>query len=227
MTAILTGEHLVKTYGYNENRVTAVSDISLGIEEGKFTAIIGRSGSGKSTLLHMLAGLLKPTQGSVILNGTDIWKLSDSGRAKLRRRSVGFIFQFFNLISAQNVIENIVLPVHLDNRKEDEEYVNEIIHALGLDDKRYSYIHELSGGQQQRVAIARALASKPSIIFADEPTGNLDAESSKEVILMLRKMQRQYHQTVVMVTHDLNIAENADRIILISDGKIMKDSMQN
>ena len=227
MTAILTGENLIKTYGYNGNRVTAVNDISLEIEKGKFTAIIGRSGSGKSTLLYMLAGLLKPTRGSVILDGTDIWKLSDRRLTKLRRRSVGFIFQFFNLISAQNVIENIVLPVHLDNRNEDEEYVNEIICALGLDDKRYSYIHELSGGQQQRVAIARALASKPSIIFADEPTGNLDAESSKEVILLLRKMQRQYHQTVVMVTHDLNIAKIADRIILISDGKIVKDSMQN
>ncbi len=223
MESILTGEHLKKTYGSKEKKIKAVDDISISIQRSEFTSIIGRSGSGKSTLLHMLGGLIMPQSGTVKLNNQDLSKLTDRNLTLLRRRKMGFIFQFFNLVPTQNVIENIVLPIHLDGRKEDQEFIDELISLLGLEEKRYSYIHELSGGLQQRVAIARALASKPEIIFADEPTGNLDEESAAEVIRLLRMTQRKYRQTVLMVTHNLEIAAKTDRIVMLENGKIIKD----
>lgn len=223
MEPVLKAEHLTKIYGTGERRVIASDDISLSVNKGEFTSIIGRSGSGKSTLLHMMAGLIPPTSGKVFLNDQDLSKLSDTALTLLRRRSMGFIFQFFNLVPTQNVIENIVLPIHLDGKKEDTEFINDLLQMLGLEEKRYAYIHELSGGLQQRVAIARALASKPEIIFADEPTGNLDEDSSKEVIHLLRMTQKKYNQTVLMVTHNLDIAGKTDRIITIDYGKITGD----
>lgn len=223
MESILTGEHLKKTYGSKEKKIKAVDDISISIQRGEFTSIIGRSGSGKSTLLHILGGLIMPQSGTVKLNNQDLSKLTDRNLTLLRRRKMGFIFQFFNLVPTQNVIENIVLPIHLDGRKEDREFIDELISLLGLEEKRYSYIHELSGGLQQRVAIARALASKPEIIFADEPTGNLDEESAAEVIRLLRMTQKKYRQTVLMVTHNLEIAAKTDRIVMLENGKIIKD----
>lgn len=223
MEPVLKAEHLTKIYGTGERRVIAADDISLSVNKGEFTSIIGRSGSGKSTLLHMMAGLIPPTSGKVFMNDQDLSKLSDTALTLLRRRSMGFIFQFFNLVPTQNVIENIVLPIHLDGKKEDTEFINDLLQMLGLEEKRYTYIHELSGGLQQRVAIARALASKPEIIFADEPTGNLDEDSSKEVIHLLRMTQKKYNQTVLMVTHNLDIAEKTDRMITINSGKITGD----
>lgn len=223
MEPVLKAEHLTKIYGTGERRVIAADDISLSVNKGEFTSIIGRSGSGKSTLLHMMAGLIPPTSGKVFLNDQDLSKLSDTALTLLRRRSMGFIFQFFNLVPTQNVIENIVLPIHLDGKKEDTEFINDLLQMLGLEEKRYAYIHELSGGLQQRVAIARALASKPEIIFADEPTGNLDEDSSKEVIHLLRMTQKKYNQTVLMVTHNLDIAGKTDRMITIDSGKITGD----
>lgn len=223
METVLKAEHLTKIYGAGERRVIAADDISLSVNKGEFTSIIGRSGSGKSTLLHMMAGLIPPTSGKVFMNDQDLSKLSDTALTLLRRRSMGFIFQFFNLVPTQNVIENIVLPIHLDGKKEDTEFINDLLQMLGLEEKRYAYIHELSGGLQQRVAIARALASKPEIIFADEPTGNLDEDSSKEVIHLLRMTQKKYNQTVLMVTHNLDIAGKTDRMITIDSGKITGD----
>ena len=223
METVLKAEHLTKIYGTGERRVIAADDISLSVNKGEFTSIIGRSGSGKSTLLHMMAGLIPPTSGKVFLNDQDLSKLSDTALTLLRRRSMGFIFQFFNLVPTQNVIENIDLPIRLDGKKEDTEFINDLLQMLGLEEKRYAYIHELSGGLQQRVAIARALASKPEIIFADEPTGNLDEDSSKEVIHLLRMTQKKYNQTVLMVTHNLDIAGKTDRMITIDSGKITGD----
>lgn len=221
---LLEGKELVKTYGFDDNKVIALNNVSIEIEEGTFVAIVGRSGSGKSTLLHVLAGLVKPNKGKVFLEDQSLYEMNDDKLTRFRRRRMGFIFQFFNLISTQNVIENIVLPIHLDNGIVDDDYVEEIVELLGLTEKKTAFIHELSGGQQQRVAIARALASKPAIIFADEPTGNLDAKSSKEVIDLLRIAQRKYHETIIMVTHDEMIASIADRIIRIEDGKIIQDT---
>ncbi len=221
---LLKAKNLKKIYGFDDNRVEALKDLSIEIEEGTFVAIVGRSGSGKSTLLHVLGGLVKPDKGEVLLEEQSLYSMSDDTLTRLRRRRMGFVFQFFNLISTQNVIENIVLPIHLDNGKVDEEYIHEIIDLLGLTEKKNAFIHELSGGQQQKVAIARALASKPAIIFADEPTGNLDAKSSKEVVDLLKIAQRQYHETVIMVTHDELIASVADRIITIEDGRIINDT---
>jgi putative ABC transport system ATP-binding protein len=223
MEPVLKAEHLSKIYSAGESRVTAADDITLSVNKNEFTSIIGRSGSGKSTLLHMMAGLIPPTSGKVFMNGQDLSLLSDNALTLLRRRSMGFIFQFFNLVPTQNVIENIVLPIHLDGRKEDTAFVNELMAALGLEEKRFAYIHELSGGLQQRVAIARALASRPEIIFADEPTGNLDEQSSKEVIRLLRMTQKKYSQTVLMVTHNLDIARKTDRIITLDSGRITGD----
>lgn len=224
MNTILQAKNLVKTYGSGENKVEALKDVSLKIEDGTFTAIVGTSGSGKSTLLHILGGLVAPNKGTVLLEGQSLYEMKDDTLTRLRRRRMGFVFQFFNLISTQNVIENIVLPIHLDNGKVDEEYVEELLELLGLKEKRYAFIHELSGGQHQRVAIARALASKPAIIFADEPTGNLDGKSSKEVVDLLKLSQRKYKQTVIMVTHDASVANVADRIITIEDGQIVSDT---
>ena len=221
---ILEGKNLRKTYGFDDNKVDAIKNLSIDIEEGTFVAIVGRSGSGKSTLLHVLGGLVEPNAGEVFLEGQSLYNMNDDTLTRLRRRRMGFVFQFFNLISTQNVLENIVLPIHLDNEQVDNDYIEEVSQVLGLEDKKYAFIHELSGGQQQRVAIARALASKPAIIFADEPTGNLDAKSSQEVVDLLKIAQRKYHETVIMVTHDELIASIADRIITIEDGQIVQDT---
>lgn len=221
---ILEGKNLRKTYGFDDNKVDAIKNLSIDIEEGTFVAIVGRSGSGKSTLLHVLGGLVEPNAGEVFLEGQSLYNMNDDTLTRLRRRRMGFVFQFFNIISTQNVLENIVLPIHLDNEQVDNDYIEEVIQLLGLEDKKYAFIHELSGGQQQRVAIARALASKPAIIFADEPTGNLDAKSSQEVVDLLKIAQRKYHETVIMVTHDELIASIADRIITIEDGQIVQDT---
>lgn len=221
---LLEGKNLRKTYGFDDNKVDAIKNLSIHIEEGSFVAVTGRSGSGKSTLLHVLAGLVKPNVGEVLLEGHSLYEMNDDTLTRLRRRRMGFVFQFFNLISTQNVIENIVLPIHLDNGEVDQSYIDEIIDLLGLSEKKFAFIHELSGGQQQRVAIARALASKPAIIFADEPTGNLDAKSSKEVVDLLKLAQRKYNETVIMVTHDELIASVADRIITLEDGEIIQDT---
>lgn len=224
MGIILKANHIKKSYGKNENQVKALKDISLSIEEGTFVTIIGQSGSGKSTLLHILGGLDKPDEGEVLLEDTSLYALKEDELTILRRRKIGFVFQFFNLIASQNVYENIVLPIYLDGMKEDEEYIEDLIETLGLEEKKLSYVDELSGGQQQRVAIARALAAKPSVIFLDEPTGNLDSKNSKEVIELLRISQRRYHQTIIMVTHDAMMANKSDRVITIEDGEIVGDT---
>lgn len=213
-----------KTFGYDDNKVHAVNHVSLSIEEGSFVAIVGKSGSGKSTLLHVMGGLTKPNEGKVLVEGQSLYDMSDDKLSRFRRRRMGFVFQFYNLISSLNVIENIVLPIHLDHLKEDQEYIDELLDLLDLKEKKTAFVRELSGGQQQRVAIARALAMKPAIILADEPTGNLDAKSSKEVVSLLKLSQRKYKQTLILVTHDDAIASQADRIITIEDGKIVGDT---
>ena len=212
-----------KVYGENETEVYALRNIHLNIEEGTFVTIVGKSGSGKSTLLHVMGGLEKPISGEVIIQDISLYDLKEDELTILRRRQIGFVFQFFNLIPSQNVYENIILPMRLDGRKEDSEYVEDIIRMLGLEEKKLSYIDELSGGQQQRVAIARALASKPTIILLDEPTGNLDSQNSEEVMDLLKISQRRYNQTIEMVTHDAMMANKADRIITIEDGQIVGD----
>ncbi|MCR2043158.1 ABC transporter ATP-binding protein [Anaerosalibacter massiliensis] len=214
--------NLSKIYGKGESEVEALKGINLSIENGKFTAIVGPSGSGKSTLLHCTAGLDNPTTGEVILDGKNIFKLSEEEMSKLRRRKFGFIFQSFNLIPVIDIYENITLPISIDNKKIDTEYISEIINTLGLKDKVSKFPNELSGGQQQRVAIARALANRPEIIFADEPTGNLDSETTAEVIELLKLSVEKFGQTLVMITHDENIASTADILITIKDGKIVK-----
>lgn len=224
MGVILETKNITKTYGYGENKVEALKPTSLSIDQGTFVAIVGRSGSGKSTLLHILGGLTKPNKGEVLLEGQSLYEMSDDKLSRFRRRRMGFVFQFFNLLPTQNVIENIVLPIHLDGGKQDDKYIDKILDLLEIKDKKIAFIGELSGGQQQKVAIARALASKPAIILADEPTGNLDAKSSREVVEQLKLSQRKYHQTVVLVTHDDLIASQADRIITIEDGMIIGDS---
>lgn len=219
----IMAKNVKKYYGKKDSLVKAVDGISLEIENGKFTAIIGTSGSGKTTLLHCLAGLDKPTDGQVFLGKKDIYSLSDDKLSKIRRRDFGFIFQSFNLIPVLNVYDNIILPIQLDGKKEDKEYINNIIAKVGLEDQVKKFPNELSGGQQQRVAIARALSNKPSVIFADEPTGNLDSKTTKEVMDLLRSTVNELDQTLVMITHDENIARQADRIITISDGKVVLD----
>ncbi len=213
-----------KSYGYDENKIDAVSNVDLFIEEGSFVAIVGTSGSGKSTLLHIMGGLNKPQKGTVLLEGKSIYEMRDDQLSRFRRRRIGFVFQFFNLIGNLNVYENIVLPIHLDHLKENQEYIDEILNTLNLEDKKEAFVKELSGGQQQRVAIARALACKPAIILADEPTGNLDGKSSQEVIELLKFSQKKYKQTLVVVTHDETIASYADRIITLEDGRIVGDT---
>ena len=204
--------------------MNAINHIHLTIDEGSFVAIIGKSGSGKSTLLHVMGGLTKPQQGTVLLEGNSLYDMSDDQLSRYRRRRMGFVFQFYNLISSLNVLENIVLPIHLDHLKEDKEYIDELLEFLDLKEKETAFVRELSGGQQQRVAIARALAMKPAIILADEPTGNLDAKSSQEVVTLLKLSQRRYKQTLILVTHDEMIASQAERIITISDGEIVSDT---
>ena len=220
MDQLLQTVDLCKYYGKGENEVKAVQHANLDIQKGEFVAIVGKSGSGKSTLLHMLGGLDTPTSGKVLIRGKDIFSYKDDALAVFRRRKIGFIFQSFNLVSSINVWENIVLPIGLYGRKVDEKFVMDIISTLGLEKKLHNLPNTLSGGQQQRVAIARALASKPDILFADEPTGNLDSRTSDEVIALLKMSVRKYGQTLVMITHDEDIAQIADRILVIEDGKV-------
>lgn len=219
----LLANNIKKYYGKDDCIVKAVDDISLEIECGKFTSIVGTSGSGKSTLLHCMAGLDKPTFGNVYLGENDIYTLSDDELSKIRRQEFGFIFQSFNLIPVLNVYDNIILPIQLDGKKEDKEYIMAIVKKVGLEDQLKKFPNELSGGQQQRVAIARALSNKPAIIFADEPTGNLDSKTTEEVMSLLRSTVKDLNQTLLMITHDENIAKQADRLITISDGKIIRD----
>ena len=219
----LLANNIKKYYGKDDCIVKAVDDISLEIECGKFTSIVGTSGSGKSTLLHCMAGLDKPTFGNVYLGENDIYTLSDDELSKIRRQEFGFIFQSFNLIPVLNVYDNIILPIQLDGKKEDKEYIMAIVKKVGLEDQLKKFPNELSGGQQQRVAIARALSNKPAIIFADEPTGNLDSKTTEEVMSLLRSTVKDLKQTLLMITHDENIARQADRLITISDGKIISD----
>ena len=223
MKKTLKIEGLKKYYGKDESLVKAVDGIDLEIENGKFTAIIGTSGSGKSTLLHCIAGLDKPTEGKVFLGDEDLYKLSDSELSKIRRKEFGFIFQSFNLIPVLSVYDNIVLPILLDGSKEDPIYIDSIIKSMGLEEQVNKFPNELSGGQQQRVAIARALSNRPSVIFADEPTGNLDSKTTEEVMQVLRDTVNDFGRTLVMITHNQEIAETADRIVTISDGKIISD----
>lgn len=225
--SILKTRGLKKYYGEEENLVKAIDNNNIEIIEGEFVAIVGKSGSGKSTLLHMIGGLDRPTDGKVFIDGKDIFSLKDESLAIFRRRKIGFIFQYYNLIPSLNVWENIVLPIGLDNKTVDEEFINDIIKALGLSDKKESLPNTLSGGQQQRVAIARALATRPSIILADEPTGNLDSKTSDEVMSLLKSMLKKYNQTLVMITHDETIAQMADRVIYIEDGKVLKGGVIN
>ena len=227
MSDILEAIDISRIYpiGLDFNAVHALKKTSISFKEGTFNVIIGRSGSGKSTLLHILGGLDEPSSGKVILEGNDLYSLSDSKNTEIRRRRIGFIFQFYNLIPDLTVYENIVLPIHLDGRKEDQEYIEELLNFLGISEKRNQMIDTLSGGQQQRVAIARALATKPAVLLADEPTGNLDKKSGEEVINLLRLSKHQYHQTIVLVTHDLALTQAADRVITIEDGVIIHDQV--
>lgn len=224
---VLETKNLKKYYGKDKNIVKAIDNTSIEINQGEFVAIVGKSGSGKSTLLHMLGGLDRPTSGSVYIDNKDIFSLNDDKLSVFRRRKIGFIFQYYNLIQSLNIWENIVLPIGLDNRSVDINFVNEILKTLGLEDKKESLPNTLSGGQQQRVAIARALAARPSIILADEPTGNLDSKTSDEVITMLKTMVKKYSQTLVIITHDESIAQMADRVIHIEDGKVVKGGAIN
>ncbi|WP_195947917.1 ABC transporter ATP-binding protein [Paraclostridium bifermentans] len=213
-------KNIEKIYGKEDNKVYALNGIDLEIEPNKFTAIIGPSGSGKSTLLHCMAGLDKPTSGNVYLDDIDIYTMNDDKLSKIRREEFGFIFQSYNLIPVVNVYDNIILPVSVDGKKEDKEYINTLIKKLGISSQINKFPNELSGGQQQRVAIARALANKPSIIFADEPTGNLDSKTSKEVMDMICMSVKEFNQTLVMITHDEKIAKMADIVVTIGDGKV-------
>lgn len=223
---VLETEFLKKYYGKGENIVKALDGINLSIDEGEFVAIVGASGSGKSTLLHMLGGLDRPTEGKVYIDNKDIFSMNNDKLAIFRRRKIGFIFQSYNLIPVLNVWENITLPIGLDKKNIDEDYVKDLINTVGISEKIKALPNSLSGGQQQRVAIVRALSNKPSIIFADEPTGNLDSKTSAEVINLLKVSIKKYNQTLVMITHDDKIAQMADRIIRIVDGKILKEEVE-
>lgn len=223
--SILKIENLCKHYGFGDNQVKAIDNINLEIEEGEFIAITGTSGSGKSTLLHILGGVDKPTSGKVFLEDKNIYELNDLEQSKLRRNKISLIYQFYNLIPTLNVLENILLPTMLDKGNYDEKYLNELISLLGLENRTKHLPNELSGGQQQRVSIGRALMSKPKIILADEPTGNLDSKNSKEIMELLKQANQKYHQTIIMVTHDKELAKYAKRIITIEDGKIIKNEM--
>ena len=220
---ILKVENLNKIYGKGENEVKAVNDISFSVEKGEFVAIVGASGSGKSTLLHLLGGVDRPTSGKVFIDGQDIYKLNDDQLAIFRRRQVGLIYQFYNLIPILNVEENITLPLKLDNKNIDKQRLDELIKVLGLEERRTHLPNELSGGQQQRTSIGRAMITNPAIILADEPTGNLDSKASDEIVALLKKSNKDYKQTIIMITHNLEIAKVADRIIKIEDGKIVEE----
>lgn len=216
-------ENLTKTYGSGENLVHAVDDVSFSVEKGEFVAIVGASGSGKSTLLHLIGGVDRPTSGKIFVDGNDISKMNDDKLAVFRRRQVGIVYQFYNLIPILTVEENITLPCDLDGRGVDRERLEMILDSFGLRARRKHLPNQLSGGQQQRTSIARALINNPSLVLADEPTGNLDSKSSDEVMSMLKMCNQSYGQTVIMITHNLDIAKQADRIITISDGKIVEE----
>ena len=220
---ILKVENLTKVYGKDNNKVVALDNVSFSVEKGEFVAIVGASGSGKSTLLHLIGGVDTPTSGKVFIDGQEIYKLNSDKLAIFRRREVGLIYQFYNLIPILTVEENITLPLELDNKKVDKFELNELIKLLGLERRRNHLPNELSGGQQQRTSIGRAIITKPAIILADEPTGNLDSKASEEVVTLLKKMNKDYKQTIIMITHNLEIASYADRIITIEDGKIVKE----
>ncbi|HBE9800375.1 ABC transporter ATP-binding protein [Clostridioides difficile] len=224
---ILYTENLSKHYGKGESLVRALDNVDLEINEGEFVAIIGKSGSGKSTLLHMIGGLDIPTSGKVYIDNKNIFTLKEEELAVFRRRKIGFIFQSYNLIPYLNVWENVVLPIGLDGREVDEPFIKELLKSLGLENKHDVLPNTLSGGQQQRVAIARALATRPAIILADEPTGNLDSKTSDEVMSILKSMSKKYSQTLVMITHDDSIAQMADRVIFIEDGRVSKVGDKN
>ena len=218
---ILRVENLCKVYGKGMAKVVAIDNISFQVEKGEFVAIVGASGSGKSTLLHLIGGVDRPTSGKVFVDGKDIYEFTDDELAIFRRRQVGLIYQFYNLIPILNVEENITLPLKLDNREVDEKKLNELIRLLGLENRRTHLPNELSGGQQQRTSIARSMITNPAIILADEPTGNLDSKSSDEIVELLKKSNRDYKQTIIMITHNMEIAKMADRILKIEDGKLV------
>ena len=220
---ILRVENLNKTYGKGENQVKAVDNVSFSVQKGEFIAIIGASGSGKSTLLHLIGGVDRPTSGKVFIDGKDIYTLNDDNLAIFRRRQIGLIYQFYNLIPVLNVAENITLPTKLDGRDVDEKRLNDLLKTLGLEKRKYNLPNQLSGGQQQRVSIGRAMMNEPALMLADEPTGNLDSKASEEIISLLRLSNKKYNQTVIVITHDEKIALEADRVITIDDGKIIKD----
>lgn len=220
---ILKVENLTKIYGSGATKVTALDNVTFEVEKGEFVAIVGASGSGKSTLLHLIGGVDRPTSGKVFIDDKDIYALDDDKLAIFRRRQVGLIYQFYNLIPILNVVENITLPLDLDNRKVNEKYLSELLNLLGLQNRKFHLPNQLSGGQQQRTSIGRALITNPTIILADEPTGNLDSKSSDEIVELLRKSNKEYKQTIIMITHNMEIAKYADRIIEIEDGKIVKE----
>lgn len=220
---ILRVEHLSKIYNTGENAIKAVDDISFSVEKGEFVAIVGASGSGKSTLLHLLGGVDRPTSGKVYIDNKDIYALNDEQLAIFRRRQIGLIYQFYNLIPILNVVENITLPCDLDNKEVNSTRLNELLRTLNLENRKEHLPNQLSGGQQQRVSIGRALINNPAIILADEPTGNLDSKNSEEIVSLLKLSNREHKQTIIIITHDLEIAKEADRIIHLEDGKIVRD----
>lgn len=220
---ILRVENLSKIYGKGQTQVKALDNVSFKVDKGEFVAIVGASGSGKSTLLHLIGGVDRPTSGKVLIDGKDIYKYNDDELAIFRRRKVGLIYQFYNLIPILNVEENITLPLSLDNREINKQKLDELIKVLGLESRRKHLPNELSGGQQQRTSIGRAMITNPAIILADEPTGNLDSKASDEIVALLKKSNKDYKQTIVMITHNMEIAKCADRIIKIEDGKIVKE----
>ncbi len=220
---ILKVENLCKNYGKGNTLVKALDNVSFSVEKGEFIAIVGSSGSGKSTLLHILGGVDRPTSGKVFVEGKDVYKLNETNLAIFRRRQVGLIYQFYNLIPILNVKENITLPILLDGKKPNQEYLEELIETLGLSNRVNHLPNELSGGQQQRVSIGRALMNRPSLLLADEPTGNLDSKAGKEIVELLKLSNKKYKQTIIMITHDQNLALNADRIITLEDGRIISD----
>ena len=226
-STILKCENLTKIYGNEDNKTIALDDVSFSVKKGQFVSIIGASGSGKSTLLHLLGGVDKPTSGKVIINNIDIHQLIEDQLAEFRRKEIGIIYQFYNLLPIMNVKENIILPCQLDKRKVDEKELNDLIHVLGLENRIAHLPNQLSGGQQQRVAIGRALINHPALILADEPTGNLDSKSSREIIELLKLSNKKYNQTILLVTHDEKIAQEANRTIIIKDGKILQDINKN
>lgn len=221
---ILKVLNLTKIYGKGESKVVALDDVSFTVEKGEFVAIVGASGSGKSTLLHLIGGVDKPTKGQVFINDKDIYQMNDDALAIFRRRQIGLVYQFYNLIPILNVEENITLPLELDGRHVDENLLNDILKLLGLENRKKHLPNELSGGQQQRTSIGRALITKPSILLCDEPTGNLDSKASDEIMALLKKTNKDLKQTIIMITHNMEIAKLADRIIKIEDGKIVKEN---